>query len=94
MENLPSPLVYLLLFWGVITAVLAVLVIYRAALSTREDDQIYINKAEVSMMAGEQQAIIGKLERLGKPILWLSVLSGVLLMSSAGFWVWHGLNSF
>src|SRR5205814_4242260 len=55
MGNLPGPLAYLLLFWVVITAALVALLIYRAVLSTREDDQIYLNKAEVSMMAGEQQ---------------------------------------
>ena len=79
-----SSLAYLLLSWGVITAVLVGLLIYRAVLSTREDDQILLNKAEVSMMAGEQQALIGKLERLGKPITWLAVLSGLLLVGSAG----------
>ena len=94
MGNLPSSLAYLLLSWGVITAVLLALLIYRAVLSTREDDQIYLNKAEVSMMAGEQQVLLGKLERLGRPIIWLAVLSGLLLIGTAGVWLWNGLASF
>jgi hypothetical protein len=89
-----SPLAYLLVSWGVITVVLVGLLIYRAVLSTREDDQIYLNKAEVSMMAGEQQVLIGRLQRLSRPITWLAVLSGLLLVGSAGVWLWNGLISF
>jgi hypothetical protein len=94
MGELPTPLAYLLLTWGVITSILVILVIYRATLSTREDDQIYISKAEDSMMAAEQRMIIGKLNRLGRPILGLTVLSGTLLLASAGVWIWIGLKTF
>jgi hypothetical protein len=94
MDQLPAPLVYLLVSWGVITSILVILVIYRATLSSREDDQIYLNKAEASMMAAEQQTIVSKLNRLGPPIILLSVLSGVLLLASGALWVWIGLKSF
>jgi hypothetical protein len=94
MGNLPGPLAYLLLSWAVITVVLVALLIYRAVLATREDDQIYLNRAEASMMGGEQQLLIGKLQRLGKPITWLAVLSGLLLIGSASVWLWIGLTSF
>jgi len=94
MEGLPVPLAYLLLSWVVITAVLVVLLVYRTTLSTKEDDQLYLNKAEVTMMGGEQQQIIGKLQKLSKPILLLAVLSGILLVASAAMWVWIGLTSF
>jgi len=94
MADLPAPLAYLLLFWGATTAVLIVLLIYRTTLSTKEDDQLYLNKAEASMMGTQQQVIITKLERLGTPIKWLAVVSGVLLAACAGVWVWVGLSSF
>ncbi len=94
MGDLPTPLAYLLLTWGVITGILVILVIYRATLSTREDDQIYISKAGDSMMAVEQRMIIGKMNRLGRPILGLTVLSGTLLLASAGVWIWIGLKTF
>jgi hypothetical protein len=94
MEELPTPLAYLLLTWGVITGILVILVIYRATLSTREDDQIFISKAEDSMMAAEQRMIIGKMNRLGRPILGLSLLSSALLLASAGVWIWIGLKNF
>jgi hypothetical protein len=93
MGDISGPLAYLLLSWGMITSLLVILVIYRGMLSTKEDDEIYLSKAEDNMMAVEQRELISKMERLGKPIVTLGVLSGVLLLASAGLWVWIGLHS-
>ena len=93
MGDISGPLAYLLLSWGLITAALVVLLIYRATLSSKEDDQIYLNKAEVSMMGSDQAAVITRLNRLGKPILTLAILSGILLLASASLWVWIGFNN-
>jgi hypothetical protein len=46
------------------------------------------------MMAAEQRQIVGKLNKLTRPIMTLAVLSGALLLASAGMWVWIGLKSF
>ena len=91
MGGIPNTLAYLLMIWGSITAVLVVLVIYGNALSTREDDEIYLNKTEESIMATEQQTLIGKMTRLARVITVLAILSGVFLLASAGVWVWIGL---
>jgi len=91
MGGIPNTLAYLLMIWGSITAVLVVLVIYGNALSTREDDEIYLKKTEESMMATEQQTLIGKMTRLARVITVLAILSGVFLLASAGVWVWIGL---
>jgi hypothetical protein len=91
MGGIPNTLAYLLMVWGAITAVLVVLVIYGNALSTREDDEIYLNKTEESMMADEQRTLIGKMTRLARVITVLAVMSGVFLLASAGVWVWIGL---
>src|SRR5580693_5702514 len=69
--ELPAPLFYLLASWGAVTSVLVVLVIYRATLSTREDDEIHLNKTADSMMAAEQRQIVGKLNKLTRPIVTL-----------------------
>jgi beta-lactamase regulating signal transducer with metallopeptidase domain len=79
--------------WGVITAVLAILVIYRGTLASREDDQIFIDAAEKHHY-DEQQAIIAKMSRLTRPIITLAVISGVLLLASAGVWIYGGLKNF
>jgi hypothetical protein len=93
MGDISGPLAYLLLSWGLITVALVLLLIYRATLSSKEDDQIYLNKAEVSMMGSDQAAVITRLNRLGKPILTLAILSGILLLASASLWVWIGFNN-
>lgn len=91
MGGIPSTLAYLLMTWGAITGVLVVLVIYGNALSTREDDEIYLNKTEEAMMATEQRMLIGKMNRLARVITVLAVMSGIFLLASASVWVWIGL---
>ena len=85
---------YLLLSWGVITALLVILVIYRMTLSTREDDQLFLNQAQDRMMASEQRVLIGRMAKLSRPIIALAVLSGALLLATTGMWLWAGLKSF
>jgi hypothetical protein len=93
MGDISGPLAYLLLSWGLITVALIALLVYRATLSNKEDDQLYLNKAEVSMMGSDQAVLISRLNRLGKPIVALAILSGILLLASASLWVWIGFNN-
>ena len=93
MGDISGPLAYLLLSWGLITVALVLLLVYRATLSSKEDDQLYLNKVEVSMMGSAQAAVITRLNRLGKPIMALAILSGILLLASASLWVWIGFTN-
>ena len=86
-----STLTYLLMISGAFAAVLVVLVIYGNALDTREDEEIYVNKTEEKVMAGEQRALIGKMNRLARVIMVVAILSGISLLASAAVWVWIGL---
>ncbi len=83
----------LLIIWGLITAGLFVLLIYRSTLSNKEEDQLFLGTAE-EHMAQEQRAIVARIVRLSRPIIVLGVASGVLLLVIAGFWIWEGLKSF
>ena len=83
----------LMISWGVTTVALVVLVIYRGTLSSREDDQIFIDAAEQHHYQ-EQLAIIARISSLTKPIIALAVVSGVLLLASAGVWIYQGFMSF
>jgi hypothetical protein len=83
----------LLIAWGVITAVLICVFIYRSTLETREEDQIFLDAAGESM-AREQRAIVARIEKLSRPLLALTVLSGALLVVIAGMWLWQGFQSF
>jgi hypothetical protein len=83
----------LLLSWGVITAILVCMWIYRSALENREEDQIFLDAAGDSM-AQEQRNIVARIEKLSLPINALMVLSGVLLVTMAGLWVYRSIQSF
>jgi hypothetical protein len=83
----------LMMSWGVITVILVILVVYRGTLSTREDDQIFIDAAGQHHYQ-EQLVILDRIARLSKPIIALAVLSGALLLASAGVWIYQGYMSF
>jgi hypothetical protein len=83
----------LMISWGVITCVLVVLVVYRGTLSSKEDDQIFIDAAEQHHYQ-EQLVIIDRISRLTKPIIALAIASGALLLASAGVWIYQGFKSF
>ncbi len=82
-----------LIAWGVVTAILVCVWIYRSALENREEDQIFLDAAGDSM-AREQRLIVARIEKLSRPIMALMVLSGVLLVTMAGMWIWQSVQSF
>lgn len=86
-------LTYLLIAWGLLTVVLFVLWIYRHSLENKEEDQLFLDKAE-EHLAKEQAELVAKITSLDRPMMILGVLSGVLLLVIAGVWVWRGLQNF
>jgi hypothetical protein len=83
----------LFIVWGVVTAVLICVLIYRSALSTREGDQIFLDASE-NTIASEQREIVARLEKLSGPIMALIVISSALLVVIAGMWLYQGYKSF
>ncbi len=83
----------LLGIWGLVTAILIVLLIYRVTLASKEDDQIFIDAAEQHHYK-EQQELLAKLSRLRGPIIALTAISAALLLTTAGLWIYQGLKSF
>jgi len=90
---LSGPMMYLLIVWGVVTAVFIVLIAWRGVLASHEDDQIFLDKAE-DHMAREQRELVAKINKLSKPIMTSGITSGVLLLVIAGLFVYHGLKNF
>ncbi len=88
-----GPLLYLLIAWGIVTAIFLVLIAWRSVLSSHEDDQIFIDSAE-EHMAKEQRELITKINKLSRPILTSGITSGVLLLLIAGIFVYQGLKNF
>ena len=92
MEQLMSGwLGYLSLLWLVVAVLWLALLGYRAALSSREEDTLFLTKGEAGT-AEEQHVLVGKLERLSKPIWVFGVLAGVLLLTILGIWIYRGMS--
>lgn len=82
-----SPATATLILWGVVTALLTALLIYRSLISMKEDDQLFLNSA-TSNLEREQQQVRMRLERLAPYTKVLGVTSGLLLIATAGLWIY------
>ena len=92
MENtLTPPIFYLMIAWGIVTAVFVLLLIRRGVLSSHEDDQIFLDAAE-EHMAKEQRELVAKISTLSRPLLITGILSGALLLLAGGLWIYEGLK--
>ena len=59
-----------------------------------EGRYVLVNEAFSRFIGKSQAEIVGRINRLSKPIMTLMVLSGVLLLGIAGLWLWQGCKSF
>ena len=75
--------------WAVLTTALAVILIYRSALTMHEDDQLFLDSAE-SHLEKEQEQLRMKQDRLQPYINILGASSGLLVLLMAGLWLWRG----
>lgn len=94
MENsLTPPVFYLLIVWGIVTAVFVILLVWRSVLSSHEDDQIFLDAAE-EHMAREQRELVARINTLSRPLMITGVLSGGLLLIAGSLWIYEGLKHF
>lgn len=93
MEELHGMLFALLVSWGVVTAALVILLIYRGTLESREDDQIFLDAAQETM-ASEQRVIVARINKVNGPIKLLIIASSVLLVICAGLWLQQVFKNF
>ena len=91
--TLTPPVFYLLIAWGIVTAVFVILLIRRGVLSSHEDDQIFLDAAE-EHMAREQRELVAKINTLSRPLLITCVLSGGLLLIAGRLLIYEGLRHF
>ena len=87
-----SPLVWMLTVWGVVTAVLVILLIYRGTLTMQEDDQLFLDDTK-SHMELEQQELIAKVNKLNPFVKVLGATSGIMFLVIAGVFIYQGLNN-
>jgi hypothetical protein len=92
-STLTGPVLYMLIAWGIVTAVFLGLLLWRNLLESHEDDQLFLDAAE-DHMAREQRALVQRINTLSRPIMMTGILAGVLLLASAGMWLYEGLRHF
>jgi len=92
-STLTGPVLYTLIAWGIVTALFLALLLWCNLLESHEDDQLFIDAAE-EHMAKEQRALIQRINTLSRPIMMTGILAGVLLLTSAGLWLYEGLRHF
>ncbi len=81
----------LLLTWLLMAACLVLLVIYRGVVGINEETELILDQAEAHL-AREQAEITRKVVQLTKPIRFLWVACGGLLLVIVAMWVWEGFN--
>ena len=86
-----SMIMMLLVAWGVLTAVLILLLIYRSTLTLHEDDQLFLDDASASIRA-EQEELQLRMKKVAPYVRILAILSGVLILFIAGMAVWQQIN--
>ncbi len=84
-------LVWPLIVWGVLTAILIILLIYRSTLTMQEDDQLFLGESE-SHMEKEQIELMHKVNKVTPIVRWLGAVSGVLILVIAGVAIYQGLQ--
>jgi uncharacterized membrane protein YjfL (UPF0719 family) len=86
-----STLVELLIAWGVLTAALIAVLIYRGTLTMQEDDQLFLGESEAHM-AREQMEIMRKVTKLGPFVKVLGTASAALILTIAGLAVYQAMT--
>ena len=88
METLMWPLVV----WGVLTAILVILLIYRSTLTMQEDEQLFLDDTK-SAMEQEQAELMSKVNKINPFVKVLGAASGLMFLILAGMFIYQGLNN-
>jgi len=78
--------------WASVTVVLVVLLIYRALIGMREEDQLFLASGE-EHQAHEQQVLQARISSVNKFAVWLGILSALLLIGVATLWVMANIGA-
>ncbi|PYV81744.1 MAG: hypothetical protein DMG93_14360 [Acidobacteria bacterium] len=86
-----STLFELVVAWGVLTAALIAVLIYRGTLTMREDDQLFLGESEAHMQR-EQLEIMQKVNRLGPFVKVLGTASGLMIIGIVSLAVYQAMQ--
>ena len=77
--------------WASVTVILVGLLIYRALIGMREDDQLFLASGQ-EHIAREQQALQARISSVNRFAVWLGALSAVLLIGVAAIWAYANIG--
>jgi hypothetical protein len=77
--------------WASVTVVLVGLLIYRALIGMREEDQLFLASGE-EHLARDQKVLQDRITSVNKYAVWLGALSGLLLIGVATLWVMENIG--
>lgn len=77
--------------WASVTVILVGLLIYRALIGMREDDQLFLASGQ-EHIAREQQAVQARISKVNRLAVWLGALAAVILVGMAAMWVYNQLG--
>lgn len=83
---------WLFIAWGIVTALLIVLLFYRSTLTKQEDNQLFIDES-ASSRATEQRQALAKVNRLSPLVTLAGATSGLMILVMVGWVVYNALNS-
>ncbi len=92
LEGTMTPLSWLISIWGVLTAILAVLLIYRGTLSMHEEDQLFLSDPD-SPRHKEQEELLDKMNKLRPMLKVFGTASGVMVLAIGGLFVYQNLSA-
>jgi hypothetical protein len=78
--------------WASVTVILVALLIYRALIGMREEDQLFLASGE-EHMARDQQVLQARISHVNKFAVWLGILSALLLIGVASMWVYNNIGA-
>ena len=88
-----SGLMLMLIVWSVITGILVCLMIYRTILGNREEDQLFLDKAEAALER-QNEDVLRQINRIDPIIRWVAIASGALLLVIGCVWLYRGLFTY
>jgi anaerobic C4-dicarboxylate transporter len=77
--------------WASVTVILVGLLIYRALIGMREEDQLFLASGE-EHLARDQQVLQARISSVNKLAVWLGILSGLLLVCLATIWIYNNIG--
>jgi len=83
----------LMIVWGALILITAVIYVYRSRLTRDEDDQIYLDDA-FSHEKAAQAAIAAKVAKVEPILKAMKVSIGVVTLLVIGYWIWDIIVQF